>query len=66
MGGDGDSQEFKFHHTNKWYMHKPESVQEDEMCKVPRDFKIQADHIITARPSDSQKKKKKKMKKPAE
>ena len=24
---------FKFHHTNKWYMHNPESVLENELQK---------------------------------
>ena len=33
----------KFHHTNK-----PESVQENEMHKILRDFEIQSDHQILA------------------
>ena len=40
---------FKFDQTNKWYMHKPESVLENEMHKLHWDFKIQTDHIISAR-----------------
>ena len=27
-------QRLKFDHTNKWYMHKPESVQEDETHEI--------------------------------
>ena len=34
---------------NKWYMHKPESVEENEMHKVLWDFEIQTDHLIPAR-----------------
>ena len=33
----------KIDHATKWYMHKPESVQENETCKILRDFKIQID-----------------------
>ena len=43
---------FKFNHTNKWYMHDPESVQENETDKLLWDFKIQTDHLTTARRSD--------------
>ena len=32
----------KFHHTNKWYMHKAESVLENGMYKIFRDFEIQS------------------------
>ena len=38
-------------------MHNPESVQGNEMHKTLRDFEIQTDHLILARPCDSQKKK---------
>ena len=31
---------FKFDHTNKWYMHKPDSLQEKGLW----DFEIQTDH----------------------
>ena len=57
---------FTFEHANKWYMHKPESVQENETYKLLFDFGIQTDHIITARRWDIMliiKKKKKKRKK---
>ena len=40
---------FKFDHTNKWYMHNPESVQENETHKILRDFATQTDHLISAR-----------------
>ena len=35
----------KFDHTNKWYMHNPESVQE----KFLWDFETQTDHLILAK-----------------
>ena len=37
---------FKFDHTNKWYMHKPESVLENETHKFLWDFQIQTDNLI--------------------
>ena len=43
---------FKFDHTNKWYMHNPESVLENEMQRVLWNFKIQMDHLISARRPD--------------
>ena len=42
----------KFDHTNKWYMHYPESVQENETHKLFWDFEIQTDHLISARRPD--------------
>ena len=44
--------EFKFEHTNKWYMHNQESVQDNLMHKLLWDFEIQADHLISARRLD--------------
>ena len=44
-----------------WYMHKPESVQENEILKILWDFAIQIGHQISARRPDlelSNKKKK--------
>ena len=41
-----------FHHATKWYMHKPESVLENETHKILWDFEIQTDHLITARRPD--------------
>ena len=43
---------FKFDHTNKWYMHNPESVLENETRKLVWDFEIQPDHLISARRLD--------------
>ena len=52
---------------NKWYMHKPESVLENETYKLLWDFKKQRDHLINARqptlviaPAKKKKKKEKK------
>ena len=42
----------KFDHTIKWYMHKPESLLENEMHKILWDFDIQTDPFIQARRSD--------------
>ena len=42
----------KFDHANKWYMHNPESVLENEMHKLLWDFDIQTDHLISARQPD--------------
>ncbi len=39
----------KFDHANKWYMHNPESVLENETHKLLWDFEIQMDHLISAR-----------------
>ena len=42
----------KFDHTNKWYIHNPESVLDNETHKVLLDFLIQTDHLISARCPD--------------
>ena len=42
----------KFHHYNKWFMHKIEPVPESEMNKIPLDTEIQTDHPIKARRLD--------------
>ena len=42
----------KFHHMNKWYMHNPESVLENETHKLLWDFNIQTDHQILAKRPD--------------
>ena len=39
----------KFGHTNKWYMHNPESVRENERHKILGNFEIQTDPLILAR-----------------
>ena len=41
-----------FHHTNKWCMHNPASVLENDTHKLLWDFDIQMDHLISARRSD--------------
>ena len=40
---------FKFDHMNKWYLHQPKSVLENETHKILWDFEVQIDHIISAR-----------------
>ena len=42
----------KFDHTNKWYMHNPAPVLENNTHKRPWDFDIQTDHLISARRPD--------------
>ena len=54
--------------SNKWYMHNPAPVLENDTHKLLWDFNIQTDHIIPARRPDviiinNNKKKKKKKKK---
>ena len=39
----------KFDHSNKWYMHNPESGLEKEMHKLLWDFEIQTNHLVSAR-----------------
>ena len=43
---------FNFDHTNKWHMHNPKSVKENEMHKILWDLEIQTDHLISARRPD--------------
>ena len=42
----------KFDHTNKWYMHNPAPVLENDTHKLLWDFNIQTDHLIPARRPD--------------
>ena len=42
----------KFDHANKWYMHKPASVPENDTHKLLWDFDIQTDHLISAQRPD--------------
>ena len=42
----------KFDHTNKWYAHNAASVLENNTHKLPWDFKIHTDHLISARRPD--------------
>ena len=37
---------FKFDLTTKWYIHKPESLQDSETPYILWDFEIQTDHLI--------------------
>ena len=43
---------FKFDHTNKWYMHSPGPVLENDTYKLLWDFDIQTAHLISARRPD--------------
>ena len=43
---------FKFDHANKWYMHKPAPVLENDTHKLLWDFNIQTDHLLSARRPD--------------
>ena len=55
---------FKFDHANKWYMHHPGSVLENNTHTLLWDFDIQKDYLISARRPDliiiNKKKKKRK------
>ena len=54
---------FQFDHANKWYMHHPAPVLENDTHKLLGDFDIQTDHLISDRRPDLiiiKKKKKKK------
>ena len=42
----------QFDHTNKWYMHNPAPVIENDSHKLLWDFNIQTDHLIPARRPD--------------
>ena len=43
---------FKFDHTNKWYLHNPASILENDTHKLLWDFDIQMDHLISAKRPD--------------
>ena len=43
---------FKFGHTNKWYMHNPAPVLENDTHKLLWDFDIHTDHLISTRRPD--------------
>ena len=43
---------FKFDHTNKWCMHNPAPVLENDIHKLLWDFDIHTDHLISARRPD--------------
>ena len=44
--------EWKFDHSNKWYMHNPAPVLENDTNILLWDFNIQTDHLILARRPD--------------
>ena len=44
--------QFKFDHTNKWYIHNPAPVLENDTHKLLWDINIQTDHLIPARRPD--------------
>ena len=56
---------FKFDHANKWYMHNPAPVLENDTHKLLWDFDIRTDHLISVRRPDliiiNKKKKRKKI-----
>ena len=49
---DSTSRAFKFHHTNKWYICRPEAIMENETHGLLWDFVIQTDHLISDRQLD--------------
>ena len=42
----------ELHHELKWYEHEPDSVMENDKCKILWDFTIHTDHIIQTRRAD--------------
>ena len=48
----GMCKKFKFDHANKWYMHNPAPVLENDTHKLLWDFDIRTDHLISARIPD--------------
>ena len=40
--------EFKFVNMNKWYMHSPAPILENDTHQLPWDFDVQKDHLISA------------------
>ena len=48
----GVHKKFEFDHTNKWYMHKPAPVLENNTYKLLWDFDIHTSHLISARRPD--------------
>ena len=46
------SKKFKFDQANKWYMHNPAPVLENDTHKLQWDFDIQTDQLISARRPD--------------
>ena len=48
-----------FDHTPQWYMHNPESVQENKTHEILSDYKIKRDHLFPKWTSDFNKQTKK-------
>ena len=46
------ARKYKFEAGDKWYVHDPESVLENEDYKILWDFSIQTDHVIEAQRPD--------------
>ena len=46
------SKKLGFNRAGLWYEHEPESVVEDENCKILWDFTIQCDHMMETRRPD--------------
>ena len=44
--------EFKSEHMNKWHIHNPALVLENDTYKLPWDFDVQTDHLISTRRPD--------------
>ena len=42
-------QENEIYHTNKWYIHKPESILDNKTHEILWDSEIKTDHLIPAR-----------------
>ena len=51
------SKKLKSDHTNKWYIHNPESILENETHQLLWDFEIQTDHLIEPYKNQQQQKK---------
>ena len=49
---------FRFDHADKWYMHNPAPVLENDTHKLLWDYDIQTDHLISARRPNKKKKQK--------
>ena len=56
LGGKGINWELckklKLDRTIKWYIHKPESVRENDTHEILYNFEVQTDHLISAKRPD--------------
>ena len=43
---------FEFDHMNKWYIHNPAAVLENNTHKLLREFDIEMDHLISTKIAD--------------